>query len=76
MAKKFGMFSSAGNKKVGGLVYKAKKAGLSWAQVEAQLDELAEMKGFKEASDSVVRDAAYVAMGFAPGLSEPPVFSL
>ena len=58
----FGMFSEAGDKAVSGLVTFAKEHHLDWDGVEGMLVQLS--KKYAEATDTVVRECVYHAMGY------------
>lgn len=64
MVKSYGMFSEAGNKAVGGIVIYAKEYKCTWAAVEKALYYLAEDKDFAEATDTAVREAVYIELGY------------
>lgn len=64
MFKDYGMFSEAGNKAVSGIVYYAKSFNCTWAAVEKALYYLAEDKDFAEATDTAVREAVYIELGY------------
>ena len=56
----FGMFTDEGNKRVRNIVANGIAFGSSWLQVYQQLVNLSEVKGFEEATDTVVREAAWM----------------
>jgi hypothetical protein len=60
----YGMFSEAGEKAVQGIVTYAKDQNLSWSMVEVALEVLAKRKDFEEATDTVVRENVYLALGY------------
>ena len=61
----FGMFTSEGNVAVFGIVQYAKETGLPWKTVYQNLVDLANYDSDKygEATDTVVREAVYDAIG-------------
>lgn len=66
----FGMFTDAGNRAVYGIALMAKTIGektgeISWSKVQKALELLAEKEGFEEATDTEVREAVYMYVGFA-----------
>ena len=62
----FGMFTDAGNRAVYGVALMAKTIGeVSWSKVQKALELLAEKEGFEEATDTEVREAVYMYVGFA-----------
>ena len=62
----FGMFTDAGNLAVYGIALTAKSlSGISWSKVQNALELLAEKEGFEEATDTEVREAVYMYVGFA-----------
>ena len=62
----YGMFSDAGNAAVHGIVLLAKVSGASWLEVFQALVNLgnSDHDKFGEATDTVVREMVYDAMGF------------
>lgn len=60
----YAMFTDAGNDAVDAIVRRAKILNCSWAVVERDLYQLAEMADFAEATDTAVREAVYCALGF------------
>lgn len=60
----YGMFSDFGNDAVDAIVRRAKILNVSWTAVENDLYTLAEREEFAEATDTVVRENVYVALGF------------
>lgn len=62
----YGMFSEFGNDAVHAIVRQAKTLNLTWEQVYDELYSLAERfpKDFGEATDTAVREAVYIALGF------------
>ena len=66
----FGMFTEAGNLAVYGIALTAKTIGektgeISWGVIQRALELLAEKEGFEEATDTEVREAVYMYVGFA-----------
>jgi len=64
--KDFGMYTDFGNDAVDAIVRSAKVLGMTWPQVLAELQSLAERfpKDFGEATDTVVREMVYSALDF------------
>lgn len=62
----YGMFTEAGAKRVDSIVQMAKKKGWDWARTESELYFLADSDAqlFGEATDTVVRENVYVALGY------------
>lgn len=60
----YGMFSEAGEKAVAGIVAYAKEYKCRWSAVEAALANLAKDEDFAEATDTVVRENVYIALGY------------
>jgi len=60
----FGMFSPEGNQAIVSLIDGAKELELEWPAVYFALTVLARNPKFSEASDTVVREYVYGAMGF------------
>ncbi len=60
----YGMFSEAGEKAVAGIVAYAKAYKCEWSAVEAVLEYLAKDEDFAEATDTVVRENVYAALGY------------
>lgn len=63
--KDFEMFTEMGNDAVAAIVEMAKKAMLPWPQVESMLEVLSQNETYAEATDTAVREAVYMEMGFA-----------
>jgi hypothetical protein len=59
---KYGMFSESGNQRVQRLVDEAQRQGWSFEKLDRHLTLLARVPGFAEATDTVVREAAYTAL--------------
>jgi len=60
----FGMFTELGNKAVHTIVMRSKLLGMHWLEVYQQLADLSKVEGCEEATDTEVREAVYMAMGF------------
>ena len=58
------MFTDAGNDAVDSIVRMAKMLKMTWPQVEASLYELAKRDEFSEATDTAVREAVYITLGY------------
>ena len=58
------MFTHAGDAAVYGIVVAAEANDFTWGQVEDSLQRLARQPGFEEATDTAVREAVYLALGF------------
>ena len=63
--KDFEMFTEMGNDAVAAIVEMAKKAMLPWSTVESMLEVLSQNETYAEATDTAVREAVYMEMGFA-----------
>lgn len=63
--KDFAMFTEMGNDAVAAIVEMAKKAMLPWSTVESMLEVLSQNETYAEATDTAVREAVYMEMGFA-----------
>lgn len=66
MAPDYGMFSEFGNDAVHAIVRQARVLNLAWEQVHDELYSLAERfpNDFGEATDTAVREAVYIELGF------------
>lgn len=64
MSLDYGMFSEAGEVEVDHIVKFAKRQHLDWTGVEGMLIQLSKKEGFEEATDTMVRENVYIAMGF------------
>lgn len=64
MVQEFGMFSDAGNQAVADIVLFAQKQNLDWPGVYGMLQQLSRKDEFGEATDTVVREYVYDALGF------------
>ena len=60
----YAMFSELGNAAVHAIVVTARANDLTWAQVYRALCQLSEQKEFGEATDTMVREYVYDALGF------------
>jgi hypothetical protein len=60
----FGMFTEQGNKAVHTIVLRSKLLGMHWLEVYQQLVGLSSVEGCEEATDTEVREAVYMAMGY------------
>ena len=62
---KYGMYTSEGNYRVHKIVQAAQQQGWSWEQTQGYLVILARhVPECREASDTVVRESVYQALGF------------
>ena len=59
----YGMYTDAGNQAVHGVVKHALENNLAWLTVYQELCRLAEVKAFSEATDTMVREYVYSAVG-------------
>jgi hypothetical protein len=59
----YGMFTEDGNACVHGIVTACRSANLSWAVAYQALGELAKTSKFAEATDTMVREMVYDAIG-------------
>lgn len=61
----YGMFSDYGNDAVDAIVRCARILNMPWVKVDAMLCDLAESRDeFAEATDTVVRENVYIALGY------------
>ena len=60
----YAMYTEAGDKAVAGIVKFAKEQHLDWPGVYGMLQQLAKKEEFAEATDTMVREIVYDAMGF------------
>ena len=60
----YAMFSDFGNAMVGEIVKGAKYKNLTWSEVYDMLQTISQIKGCEEATDTAVREAVYIEMGF------------
>ena len=61
--KDYAMFSELGNAAVHAIVVAARANNLTWAQTYRALYQLSEQKEFAEATDTMVREMVYDAIG-------------
>ena len=59
----YGMFTDAGNQEVATIVEHAKANQLTWAQTYKLLSQLAMFSDYAEATDTMVREIVYDAIG-------------
>lgn len=62
--KDYAMFSELGNAAVHAIVVAARANNLTWVQVHRALCQLADQKEFAEATDTMVRECVYSALGY------------
>lgn len=60
----YAMFTDLGNAAVHAIVEKARADQMNWAQTYRALTALAEQEQFSEATDTMVRECVYDALGF------------
>lgn len=60
----YAMYSELGNAAVHAIVVSARANDLTWAQVHRALCQLSEQKEFAEATDTMVRECVYSALGY------------
>ena len=60
----FGMFSDVGNQEVAVIVEHAKIKRLTWSETYNLLCQLAQVPGYGECTDTMVREIVYDACGF------------
>ncbi len=60
----YAMYTELGNAAIHAVVIAAEAGNLSWKQVLATLDRLSREKVFAEATDTMVRECVYDALGF------------
>ena len=56
------MFTAEGNALVHCIVQAAKVSNMQWDRVYSMLEKISEMDGFREATDTAVRDSVWVAL--------------
>ena len=61
----YGMFTEAGDILVDGIVEAAKATNAPWPSVYNQLLKLGKTKEFEEATDTMVRDLVFDAIGYS-----------
>ena len=59
----YGMYTDAGNQAVHAIVEHARENKLAWLEVYQELCRLGEVKAFGEATDTMVREYVYSAIG-------------
>ena len=59
----YGMYTDAGNQAVHAIVEHARENKLTWLEVFQELCRLSEVKAFVEATDTMVREIVYDAIG-------------
>lgn len=59
----YGMYTDAGNQAVHAIVEHAGENKLTWLEVFQELCRLSEVKAFGEATDTMVREIVYDAIG-------------
>ena len=59
----YGMYTDAGNQAVHAIVEHALKNKQAWLEVYQELCRLAEVQAFSEATDTMVREYVYSAVG-------------
>ena len=64
MVQDYAMFSDFGNSMVAEIVKGAKYKNLQWREVYEMLQTISTIKGCEEATDTAVREAVYIALGF------------
>lgn len=60
----YGMFSDLGNSLVAEIVKGAKYKNLTWSEVDEMLRTISTIKGCEEATDTAVREAVYIELGY------------
>ena len=60
----YAMYTELGNAAVHAIVVAARANNLTWAQVYRALYQLSEQKEFGEATDTMVREYVYSALGY------------
>lgn len=60
----YAMYTELGNAAIHAVVIAAEAGNLSWKQVLGTLDRLSREKVFAEATDTMVRECVYDALGF------------
>ena len=60
----YGMFTDAGNQAVHAIVEQARESKMAWLEVYQELVRLADVEVFGEATDTMVREIVYDALGF------------
>lgn len=62
--KDYAMFTDFGNGMVAEIVKGAKYKNLRWSEVYDMLETISTIKGCEEATDTAVREAVYIELGF------------
>lgn len=70
----YAMYTELGNAAVHAIVVAARANNLTWSQVHRALYQLSEQKEFSEATDTMVRECVYSALGY--NNSEQPFYGL
>ena len=65
MSESYGMFTEEGDILVDGIVEVAKGTDADWSWVLDKLYKLGETEGFGEATDTMVREAVFDAIGYS-----------
>jgi hypothetical protein len=60
----YGMYTDAGNQAVHAIVEQARATNQAWLEVYQELVRLADVEVFGEATDTMVREIVYDALGF------------
>ena len=60
----YGMFTDKGNYVIANLVDRARNDGMSWSDVQVELDRLGDNKETSEATDTDVREMVFAKLGF------------
>jgi hypothetical protein len=60
----YGMYTDAGNQAVHAIVEQARASKMAWLEVYQELVRLADVEVFGEATDTMVREIVYDALGF------------
>ena len=60
----YGMYTDAGNQAVHAIVEQARSTDRAWLEVYQELVRLADVEVFAEATDTMVREIVYDALGF------------
>ncbi len=69
MSTSYGMFSESGDILVDGIVLEAKQYNHSWSLVFDRLCELGKTEEFGEATDTMVRENVFDAIGYGDDVS-------
>ena len=60
----YGMFTDAGNEMIHGIVVGARYKNLNWREVQDMLYTVSQIDGYRESTDTEVREMVYDALGF------------